>query len=62
MKTPFLIVTAKEDTVVRNSTTTDVIMKNVNNPKNKLVEIERADHLNITLDHEYVKTVVDKSV
>ena len=62
MKTPFIIINAKEDVVVRNSTSSDVIFRKVNNPKNKIVEIEKADHLNVSVDQEYVKIVVEETI
>jgi esterase/lipase len=50
--TPCLIITAKQDNVVKNSAASE-ILKLVNNPKNKLIEYEDADHLTITADLEH---------
>ncbi len=42
---------AKQDTVVRNSSIVDMLDK-IGNPKNRLVEVEGADHTTISIEKE----------
>jgi len=50
-KTPILLSLAKDDVAVRNSTAIEIIDK-IGNPLNRVIEIEGADHTNISIDLE----------
>ncbi len=55
-KTPILVMLAKDDTAVRNSSAVEIISL-INNPQNRVVEIENADHTTMSIDFELNKIV-----
>ena len=56
-KTPFIILTAKDETAVSNTATKDIFDR-VNSQRNKLVELEGADHMTISFDFDNAQQVV----
>ncbi len=61
MKVPFIIITAKNDELVRNSDSFEIYQMN-KNPKNKFVEFDNADHLTISHDLDQVQELVQSIV
>jgi alpha-beta hydrolase superfamily lysophospholipase len=60
-KTPFIILTAKDETAVSNAATKD-IFERVNSQRNKLVELEGADHMTISFDFDNAQQLVKNIV
>ena len=61
LKTPFMIITGTEDTVVRNSTSRDLVSKITKGPtagKNHYVEIAGADHTSISVESEFYQPMI----
>jgi hypothetical protein len=51
----------KDDNVVRNTTSIEIIDK-IGNPANRVIEIEGADHTTISIDLELSSKVVRNSI
>lgn len=56
-----MVALAKEDTMVRNSATIDLIDK-IANPINRVIEIEGADHTTICIDLELSSQVIRNGI
>ena len=61
MRTPFLLVTVKDDNIVDNEASYDMFHK-IYNPLNKHIELIGTDHLRFFVEYDEVKDVVLKTV
>lgn len=55
------MVIGKDDVVVRNSTSIEIIDK-IGNPANRVIEIEGADHTTISIDLDLSSKVIRNSI
>lgn len=60
-RTPILVINAKEDDVVKNEASIE-ILKKIKNPQNKVVEIAGADHTTISIELEYSTKTINETV